>query len=104
MLTCGVSTRVPVEALVPNRPRAICGDEAPLNCTSVQPAFEAAGNFDSSVPAVFDPILNQPESENESVRSKLNADELARLAHVVPSKLMLPSISPGCCWLANADP
>ena len=62
------------------------------------------GNFDNNVPAEFDAILNQPESENESVRSKLKLAGLARPAQVLPSKFTLPSISPGCCWLASTVP
>src|ERR1700691_5467229 len=102
MLTGGVSARAPVAQLVPNRPSAICGLEAPWYCISPQPALAGpSGNLVSSAPMVLEPILYQPESENESVRSKLKAEELARLAQVSPSKLMLPSISPGCCWLAS---
>src|ERR1700688_4078401 len=99
MLTGGVSPHAQLFALLPKSHSPTVGLLAPGCCKNTQPALGAAGNFDNSVPAAFDANLNQPQSENESVRSKLKLAGLAILAQVFPSKSTLPSISPGCCWL-----
>src|SRR5271170_476921 len=103
VVTAGVSANAKVLSPLLNRPRFSTGPDEPGSCISAQPAFPPR-NFDSSVPAEFDMILNQPDMENESVRSKLKLAGLAGLAHVFPAKLMLPPISPGCCWLASTVP
>src|SRR5580700_11281914 len=95
MVTGGVSTVAATPGPL-GRLSAKTGFVAPPNCSSAQPR-PAGVLFPISVPPVFDPILNQPETENESVRSKLKLLGLARLAQVSPSKFTLPSISPGCC-------
>jgi hypothetical protein len=85
MLACEVvSANALLDEPLPNNPRANCGDDVPASCANAQPALVGSGYFDISAPMVLEPILNQPETENESVRSKLKVDELARLAYESP--------------------
>src|ERR1700722_17234157 len=102
-VTPGVCASAKVLSPVPNRPSAKLGLAAPAVCKSAHPE-PPCRNFASIVPEEFDVTLNQPDSENESVRSKLKLAGLARLAHVFPSKFTLPPISPGCCRLLCTAP
>src|SRR5271154_3450790 len=103
VVTAGVSANAKVLSPLLNRPRFSTGPAEPGSCISAQPAFPPT-NFDSSVPAEFDMILNQPDMENTSVHTNLILSEWAGLASLFPANLILLPISPGCCWLASTVP
>ena len=53
------------------RRSSTAGAAEPEACIRSQPGVGEPGYFDNIVPEEFEARLNQPDSENESVRSKL---------------------------------